>query len=87
VSGCPENRECLAIVQAVSAMAYTLGLRVVAEGVETEEQRDVLASMGIDAAQGYYFSRPVVASGIAFLVTDGINSAKGLASRTLQLQR
>jgi EAL domain-containing protein (putative c-di-GMP-specific phosphodiesterase class I) len=82
VSGCPQNRECVAIVQAVSAMAYTLGLRVVAEGVETEEQREVLASMGVDGAQGFHFSRPVVASGIPFLVAD---AAHDKFDRTLQL--
>jgi EAL domain-containing protein (putative c-di-GMP-specific phosphodiesterase class I) len=82
VSGCPQNRECVAIVQAVSAMAYTLGLRVVGEGVETEEQREVLMSMGVDAAQGYHFSRPVVASGIPFLVAE---ANQGRLDRTLQL--
>jgi len=82
VSGCPQSRECVAIVQAVSAMAYTLGLRVVAEGVETEEQRDVLASMGVDGAQGFHFSRPVVAAGIPFLVADAI---QGKHERTVQL--
>jgi EAL domain-containing protein (putative c-di-GMP-specific phosphodiesterase class I) len=70
VAGCPSNRECVAIVQAVSAMAYTLGLRVVAEGVESAEQRDVVASMGIDGAQGYFFSRPVVAAGVPWLMAD-----------------
>jgi diguanylate cyclase (GGDEF)-like protein/PAS domain S-box-containing protein len=69
VSGCPEDRECVAIVQAVSAMAYTLGLRVVAEGVETEEQRDALASMGVDSAQGFHFSRPIMAADVARFVT------------------
>jgi diguanylate cyclase (GGDEF)-like protein len=82
VSGCPQNRECVAIVQAVSAMAFTLGLRVVAEGVETEEQRDVLSSMGVDGAQGYWFSRPVVASGVPFLVAD---ANQGKIERTIQL--
>jgi diguanylate cyclase (GGDEF)-like protein/PAS domain S-box-containing protein len=83
VSGCPHNRECVAIAQAVSAMAYTLGLRVVAEGVETEEQRDVLDAMGVDGAQGYYYSRPVVASGVPYLVSD---AEDGRTSRTTPLQ-
>jgi diguanylate cyclase (GGDEF)-like protein len=70
ISGCPQNRECVAIVQAVAAMAYTLGLRVVAEGVETEEQRTIVASLGCDGAQGYFFSRPVVAAAVPWLVSD-----------------
>jgi len=70
VGGCPQNRECVAIVQAVAAMAYTLGLRVVAEGVETQEQLDMVAAFGCDGAQGYFFSRPVVAAGVPWLVSD-----------------
>ena len=64
VSGCPHNRECVAIVQAVAAMAYTMGLRVVAEGVETEEQREMVASFGCDAAQGFYFYMPISAADV-----------------------
>ncbi len=47
------------IVQAIVTMAHALNLRVVAEGVETEAQRDVLAALGCDDIQGYVFSRPV----------------------------
>jgi EAL domain-containing protein (putative c-di-GMP-specific phosphodiesterase class I) len=70
VGGCPRSRECVAIVQAVAAMARTLGLRVVAEGVETEAQRDMVASLGCGGAQGFFFSRPVVAAAVPWLVCD-----------------
>ena len=47
------------IVEAVLSMANTLGLRVVAEGVETAEQLSALRQSGCDLIQGYFFSRPV----------------------------
>ena len=48
-----------AIVGAISSLATTLRLSVVAEGVETESQRDALLAQGIELMQGYLFSRPV----------------------------
>ncbi|MFI4941397.1 MAG: EAL domain-containing protein, partial [Burkholderiales bacterium] len=48
-----------AIVQTIIAMAETLGLKVIAEGVETEAQREFLDLRGCPAFQGYLFSRPV----------------------------
>ena len=68
VSSCPSKRECAAIVHAASSMARVMGIHVVAEGVETEEQRQLVISLGCHAAQGYLFSRPVSAERIAQLV-------------------
>jgi len=47
------------IAAAVIGMAHALGLKVIAEGVETAEQAAILTALGCDMAQGYYFSRPV----------------------------
>jgi EAL domain-containing protein (putative c-di-GMP-specific phosphodiesterase class I) len=47
------------IASAIVALGHSLGLRVVAEGVETEAQSALLAKLGCDAQQGYYFGRPV----------------------------
>jgi len=52
----PDNR---AIVQAIISLAHSLGLQVIAEGVETRVQKDFLAENSCDAYQGYLFSYPV----------------------------
>jgi diguanylate cyclase (GGDEF)-like protein/PAS domain S-box-containing protein len=51
-----------AIVQAIVAMSHALGLSVVAEGVETEDQLRFLAAEGCDTAQGYMFAKPLPAA-------------------------
>jgi len=51
----------LAIVHAVVSLGHSLGLKVVAEGVEHEAELQILNGMGCDIAQGYYFCRPVPA--------------------------
>jgi diguanylate cyclase (GGDEF)-like protein/PAS domain S-box-containing protein len=51
-----------AIVEAIIVMAHKLGFKVMAEGIETEGQRDLLLAAGCDFGQGYLFSRPVPAA-------------------------
>jgi EAL domain-containing protein (putative c-di-GMP-specific phosphodiesterase class I) len=55
-----ESRE-QALSEAIVVMAHKLGLRVIAEGIETEQQRDLLIRMGCDYGQGYLFSMPLPA--------------------------
>lgn len=52
----------LALCQAIIVMAHALGMKVIAEGIETENQRALLAAAGCDYGQGYLFSRPVPAA-------------------------
>lgn len=56
------------LVRAMIAMAHSLGLGVVAEGIETERQRDYVTELGCEHGQGYLFSRPVPAAGLASLL-------------------
>ncbi|MEA5163352.1 EAL domain-containing protein [Cereibacter johrii] len=58
----PEDR---AIVAAIAEIARGMGLRSVAEGVETDVQRRILTDLGIDAAQGFLWSRPISAAHLA----------------------
>jgi len=58
IDGMERNRPQQELVSAVIQLGHTLGLKVVAEGVETEDQLDLLMRMGARYAQGYYLGRP-----------------------------
>ncbi len=60
-----------AITQAIISMAHSLKLDVVAEGVETKEQLELLKSQNCDIIQGYLFSRPIPADDIPPLLLNG----------------
>jgi diguanylate cyclase (GGDEF)-like protein len=66
----PTSREDRAIADAVIAMGRTLGMSVVAEGVETGAQADFLRERGCDEIQGFYYSRPVPGRQIEQLLDD-----------------
>ncbi len=70
VNDIPTDHDDAAITMAIIAMAHNLGIRVVAEGVETAEQRAFLIEHHCDAMQGYYFSRPLPADEAARLLVS-----------------
>jgi diguanylate cyclase len=62
------------IVRAIVDLGHNLGLKVIAEGVETLAAKEMLAAFGCDEAQGYYFNRPLSATHVAGLVRRGTSS-------------
>ncbi len=65
-----ENLNDLKIVQAIIGLGENLGLTVIAEGVETEQQVDLLTKYGCVLQQGYYFSRPIPYATLFKLMQD-----------------
>ena len=61
----PEDRRSAAIIRSTAALARSLGLPLVVEGVETAHTRDLLEQCGVQWAQGYLFCRPVPAAELA----------------------
>jgi diguanylate cyclase (GGDEF)-like protein/PAS domain S-box-containing protein len=59
MQGVPHNRSDADICIAIIRIAQSLGLYVIAEGVETTEQREFLLALGTELCQGYYYSRPL----------------------------
>jgi diguanylate cyclase (GGDEF)-like protein len=66
-----ENERDAAIVDAIIQLARALGLKTVAEGIETIEQFNMLKAKGCDLAQGFYFSKPVPAEDMEKIIRQG----------------
>lgn len=70
VNGIERREKNLEITQTIINLAHSLKLDVVAEGVETQEQLDILRSLGCEYAQGYFFSRPLDEQAIVAFMTQ-----------------
>lgn len=82
------DAENYAIITTIVGLARNLGLRVVAEGVETANQHQLLALAGCGSAQGYFFARPMSAKTVGAFIeshrrTFGQTELKGLATSTV----
>nr|WP_323130855.1 EAL domain-containing protein [Sinorhizobium medicae] len=68
----------VAVVQSIVGVAHAKGLRITAEGVETEEQSEILRNLGCDELQGFHLSKPVPKSSLRQLL--GAETAKRTSS-------
>jgi EAL domain-containing protein (putative c-di-GMP-specific phosphodiesterase class I) len=68
VSNMDSDPDNLTLCESMILMAHRLGLKVIAEGVEKDSQRELLAAAGCDFAQGYLFSRPVASDEFEMLL-------------------
>jgi len=77
-----QDEETREIVRVIIMLAHTIGLKVVAEGVETEEQLQQLKQLNCELAQGYFFSKPADPATIQeFLRRNGLTNAPARAQR------
>ncbi len=70
------NRDDAIIAKIIISMAHDLGLKVIAEGVETEEQKSFLSLHSCDEMQGYFFSTPIPAEELGVLLKEGRTISK-----------
>ncbi len=75
ITNITSNPDDLSIVSTIISLGHSLELKVIAEGVETEEQANLLRLLKCDVFQGYLFSRPVPVADIDLLLRDGKASA------------
>jgi EAL domain-containing protein (putative c-di-GMP-specific phosphodiesterase class I) len=78
VEGIAESGQRLALAEGIVQIARTLRLEVIAEGIETEVQRDLLASMRCHYGQGYLLAMPMPASQVEDLLRHGFSAAHRL---------
>lgn len=78
VSNLTDDSEDFALCEAITVMAHKLGCSVVAEGVEKDEQSQLLRKAGCDFGQGYLFSKPLPADDFSKLLLSSLNAKQSL---------
>ena len=76
VRNCITNQQDAGIVRTIISMAHNLNLKVVAEGIETDQQLNFLKSMGCNLAQGFYISHPLPAQQLVAWLEEKIPNKK-----------
>lgn len=80
VQGAAQNSpESLAIIRAVVAMADSLGMTTTAEGVENEEEAEMIRQLGCNKIQGYHFGRPMPSEDVHRIFDRRLNDARKIA--------
>ena len=79
VQGIPMDQHDAAIITAIIVLAHTMGLKVIAEGVETEDQLRYLQSLQCDEMQGFYFSQPLPVDKLSELLHAGTRLQASMA--------
>jgi len=82
VRGIPEDASDVAITETILAMSRSLGLKVVAEGVETRDQLRFLEGRGCNEMQGYYFSKPLPAEQLVAYLREQRAGSEDVGTRT-----
>ena len=72
VTGCAEKKKNRVIIKAIAAMGHSMGMKIVAEGIENVTQFEIIKGYGCDEAQGYYFSPPVAQDEFAEILKKGV---------------
>lgn len=80
VSNLAPGSDDMALCEAIIVMAHKLGIKVIAEGVETAQQRDLLTAVGCDYGQGYLFSKPLPAEAFDHLLSRSTMNPLGFFS-------
>jgi len=83
VEGIADSGQRLALAEGIVQIARTLNLQVVAEGIETEVQRDLLTSMGCHYGQGYLLAMPMSASQAEDVVRRGLSARPAVPAQRL----
>lgn len=73
IDGVPGDNNSIKIINAMISVSHSLGLRSIAEGVETADQVKFLISAGCDEIQGYYFSKPITFSEIQAMIKSDVS--------------